>query len=81
MNSKVKEIIGVLEEMQNDPTVPKNVKAVVANVIKILQEEKDISVASYKALSALEELSDDNNMQSYTRTQLWDVASMLEKLT
>ncbi|MEM2121592.1 MAG: UPF0147 family protein [Candidatus Woesearchaeota archaeon] len=81
MNAELKRIIELLEEMLNDNTVPKNVKAVINNMIKTLKDEKDACVASYKALNLLEELNDDTNIQSYTRTQLWDIASMLEKLT
>jgi len=81
MNTELKRIIELLEEMLNDTTVPKNVKSVITNMIKTLKEEKDVCVASYKALNILEDLNDDSNVQSYTRTQLWDIASMLEKLT
>jgi len=28
----------------------------------------------------LDEVSDDNNIQPYTRTQIWNIASMLEAL-
>ena len=33
-----------------------------------------------KVRHALEEISEDSNLQPYTRTQIWNIASTLEKL-
>ncbi len=80
MNQTIQQVIEELNELQNDPTVPKNVRNTVVEIIKILSEEKETSVAVHKALNALESVSDDTNIEPYTRTQLWDVASLLEKV-
>ncbi|MBU0461926.1 MAG: UPF0147 family protein, partial [Nanoarchaeota archaeon] len=39
---------------------------------------EELSIRINKALSELDEISDDTNLQAYTRTQIWNIASMLE---
>lgn len=79
--SEVQAIIDVLHEVIEDGSVPKNVKQKVENAIKTLSDSSDnISVRVNKVLNDLDEISDDANMQPYTRTQLWNISSMLEKL-
>ncbi len=80
-NEALKEVIEQLTLLQDDPTVPRNVKNTISEIIKTLNEEKDISIAVHKALNALDEISEDVNIEPYTRTQLWDIASMLEKIS
>ncbi|MFH0978472.1 MAG: UPF0147 family protein [Candidatus Woesearchaeota archaeon] len=69
-----------LQELIDDTTVPRNVKSKVEAVQKILKEECGLSTRVNKALNELEEIANDTNMQAYTRTQLWNVVSLLEKL-
>jgi len=74
-------IIASISELQEDNTVPKNVKEKVHTIIETLKSEKmDISMRVDKALQLLDEVSEDANLQSYTRTQVWNLVSMLEKL-
>ena len=73
-------ILEVLKELSEDSTVPKNVKAKVLEVIDILKSSEELSLKISKALQELEEISDDNNLQSFTRTQIWNITSMLEKI-
>ena len=77
---EVQEIIDVLQEVIEDGSVPKNVKQKIENAIKTLSDTTDnISIRVNKVLNDLDEISDDANMQAYTRTQLWNISSMLEK--
>jgi len=78
--SDIKEVIDAMVELMTDNTVPRNVKTKMEGIIKSLQEKQDKSMRINKALSVLEEVSDDNNIQPYTRTQLWNIVSMLESL-
>ena len=81
MEQKTDEGIGItLNELKDDVTVPKNVRLKIENVLEMLNGkiEKDIKVS--KALNELEEIADDVNLQSYTRTQVWNVISALEKI-
>ncbi len=76
----MKNIIDSLKELQEDNTVPKNVKSKIEEVIKTLKEESEVSMRVNKALNVLDELSDDTNMQAYTRTQIWNIVSALEMI-
>ena len=81
VEAEVKDIIDVLLEVSDDNTVPKNVKAKMDIVVKILNDEAcELSVRVNKALNEFEEIADDANMQAYTRTQIWNIVSLLEKL-
>ncbi len=70
----------VLSELKGDLTVPKNVRIKVDRVIEILKKQSDATINVSKALNELEEIADDVNLESYTRTQIWNAISILEKM-
>jgi len=74
------EIIKTLSEVLRDHTVPKNTKARIESIITILSEKTETSIKVNKALHELEEISEDTNLQAFTRTQIWNISSMLEKI-
>lgn len=77
----IKEIIETLAGLQEDTTIPKNVNLKIKNIINTLKEKNtDTSIKINKALHELEEMEDDANLQPYVRTQLLNIASMLEKI-
>jgi uncharacterized protein (UPF0147 family) len=76
----IKDIIAALQEVKEENQVPKNVKIKIDEVIKILNEKTEPSLRVNKVLSTLDEIADDTNIQPFTRTQLWNVVSMLEKI-
>ena len=73
-------IFSALQELAEDATVPRNVKSKVEAVQKILQEGTEVSIRVNKVLNELEEVANDTNMQAYTRTQIWNIISLLEKV-
>ncbi|MCM2325440.1 MAG: UPF0147 family protein [Candidatus Woesearchaeota archaeon] len=77
---EIQDSIEVLSELLTDNSVPKNVKVSIEEIIKALKSSDETSLKLNKALSLLDEISDDNNIQPYTRTQIWNVASILESL-
>ena len=80
-DSTVKDIVASISELKDDNTVPKNVKEKVQEIIETLSNEKsDISMRIDKALQILDDIAEDSNLQSYTRTQVWNLVSMLEKV-
>ena len=63
----------------NSNTVPKNVKSKLESVVTFLKDpSEELSLRINKSLSELDEVADDINLPSYTRTQIWNIASMLE---
>ena len=76
----IQNVIDILCDLENDLGVPKNVKCSIQEIIGILRDEdEDAPVKVNKALNKLDEISDDHNMESYVRTQIWNIASILEK--
>ena len=73
-------VVGSLSELQEDSTVPRNVRSHIQNIIHNLKNGVELSIKVNKALSDLGEISSDVNLQSYTRTQIWNIMSVLEKI-
>lgn len=78
--SELDNVITSLSEVQADATVPKNVRSKLDLIIETLGQDTELSTKINKALNGLDEIASDVNLNSYTRTQLWNVMSMLEKL-
>jgi uncharacterized protein len=77
----IETIIASISELQDDSTVPKNVKEKVHEILEALRDDKmEKSMKVDKALQLLDEVSEDSNLQSYTRTQVWNLVSQLEKI-
>ena len=76
----VNDILDELEELKTDNTVPKNIKSKIEIIIPMLKEEKEFSMNISKAQAIIEEISEDNNIQTYTRTQIYNIASTLETI-
>jgi len=72
--------IGKLSEIQEDLAVPKNVRLQIHGIISTLKDHIEMPIKVNKALNGLGELSNDVNLQAYTRTQIWDIMSSLEKI-
>ena len=77
----VDSVIESLSQIQQDVSVPKNVRSKMENAIKALQDEaQNIKVKVDKSLQELECLDEDPNIPVYTRTQIWNIVSLLESL-
>lgn len=78
-HEKITTVIALLREVEEDSCVPKNVKNKISITIKDLETSKEeISIKISRALHALEELTEDSNMQADTRTQIFNIVSTLE---
>ena len=81
MADDIAPVLEAIDELQEDTTVPKNIKIKLQGIAATLRGEKaDRRMVVNKALDQLGELSEDVNLQAYTRTQLWNIVSMLESL-
>ncbi len=78
---KIQDIVDLLKELLQDNTVPRNVKTKIEDMIDTLEDDTELSIRVNKSLNILDEISDDNNIQTYTRTQIWNIASVLESLS
>ncbi len=77
--ARIKQAVGVLNEVSNDNTTPRNIRRAAKDAIDQLQAQTyTIGVRASNAISILDEISQDPNMPPYTRVKLWNVASILE---
>jgi len=79
---KTKDVIETINEIMEDPTLPKNIKTNLECIINVLKnaKAKDLKLKADKCINDLDEISSDVNLQPFVRTQLWSVVSMLEAL-
>ncbi|MBI2659093.1 UPF0147 family protein [Candidatus Woesearchaeota archaeon] len=73
-------VVSSLSEVKEDSTVPRNVRTRIESVVSTLKEDTELPIKVNKALNELDQIANDVNLQPYTRTQIWNVMSMLEKL-
>jgi uncharacterized protein (UPF0147 family) len=71
-------VIAALRELEQDNQIPKNVKSKITGTITVLQQDGEMPIKVSRALQELEQLTEDNNMQAYTRTQIFNIVSLLE---
>ena len=72
------EVITALQELEEDASLPKNVKDKVQRISLFLQEKTELSLKIDKALQEFDEISDDINLEPFTRTQIWNMVRLLE---
>lgn len=68
-------LTGIIE----DTRVPRNIREAVEQARKcITEDDKEMDVKLSSAVSVLDEIINDPNIPMYTRTQIWNIVSMLE---
>jgi len=78
---ELKPVLTILEQILNDRTVPRNIRAAAESSLASLNSTADTAeVKISTAIHTLDEIINDPNMPMYTRTQIWNVVSMLEEL-
>ncbi len=79
---KMKQAMDLLDQIVNDRTVPKNIRKVAEDSKTILNEDlqkNEPQVQVSTVISMLDEVINDPNMPMYTRTQIWNIVSILEE--
>ena len=74
-------ITGLLDEISQDRTVAKNIRTAMEQAKASLMDAKqEIAVRINGAISILDDVANDPNIPVYSRTQIWNIVSMLEVL-
>ena len=80
-NDDIEHILRMLTELSGDRKVPRNVRSIITDAIRELKRTDDnITAKVNTTISMLDEVSNDPNIQGYTRTQIWNVVSLLESV-
>ena len=75
-------LIEMITELSEDSSVPRNVKDKLKSINIILTDEsREKNISLNEAKDILAELSEDQNLQTFSRTQLWNISSMLEEIS
>lgn len=78
---RIKQALGVLNEVSNDTTTPRNIRRAAKSAMDTLQlEDLSIGVRAANAISILDDISQDPNMPPYTRVKIWNSVSVLEAI-
>jgi uncharacterized protein (UPF0147 family) len=78
---RIQQAIGVLGQVSEDSTTPRNIRRTAKESIEALQATGNSpAVRASNAVSLLDEVLQDPNMPPYTRVKLWNVMSLLEAI-
>ncbi len=73
-------VMRILDEIINDRTVPKNIRAAAEESKTIMNNNGDTwELRISTAIHILDEIINDPNMPLYARTKIWNVVSALEQ--
>ncbi len=73
-------VLRLLDEIINDRTVPKNIRAAAEESKTTLNNNGDTwELRISTAIHILDEITNDPNMPLYARTKIWNVVSSLEQ--
>lgn len=79
--SNLDTVIERIEALEDDGSIPSNVKDLLSNSVEALEDDdEELSVRINTATSFLDEISNDPNIAQHTRTEVWNIASMLESI-
>lgn len=73
-------VFGLMDAVIEDTSVPKNIRAAVNEAREKVGSSAEVSVGVTSALYLLDDISNDINMPSHTRTEIWTIISELESI-
>ncbi|MDH3696195.1 MAG: UPF0147 family protein [Nitrosopumilus sp.] len=77
----MKGAIDTLNQIVSSNSTPKTIKKAITDLIANLSsQEYSLSVRAANTISLLDDVTQDPNMPSYVRTQLWQAVSKLESI-
>ena len=77
----MKEAVDTLNLIISTNSTPKTIKKSITDLLAdLLKEEYSLSVRAANTISLLDDVTQDPNMPSYVRTQLWQAVSKLESI-
>lgn len=72
------QVLFAIQELSDDSSTPKHVRVKLSEAARVLSADFDVKIKVHRALNELECLADDVSVQSYTRTQIFNIVSLLE---
>ncbi len=72
-------VILMIDELLEDKSVPKNVRAKMEKVRSNLEDKKqenDVKIGM--SINIMDDISNDPNLPMYARTKIWNIVSIME---
>jgi len=80
-NEQTEYVVELMENIIEDTTVPRNIRKAIDEARgKILSKENSMDVNVTSAIYIMDDISNDINMPSHTRTEIWTIISELESV-
>ncbi len=77
----MKGAIETLSQIVSSNSTPKTIKKSISDlIVSLTSQEYSLSVRAANTISLLDDVTQDPNMPSYVRTQLWQAVSKLESI-
>ena len=70
----------MIDAIVNDRTVPKNIRAAAEEAKIAIDGDAAVELKISTVISTLDDIINDSNMPMYTRTQIWNIVSILEQM-
>jgi uncharacterized protein (UPF0147 family) len=75
----LKEIIELLERLENDENVPRSIKLKLRCIRgSLCDENKLLAIRVDESIEELDEIAEDQFVPAHVKTQIWEVVSRLE---
>lgn len=79
--AKRQQVVQILETIVNDTETPRNIRRIAKQAsTELFNEKLKPAVRAANSIEMIEEIINDPNMPSFTRTQLWMAISILETI-
>ncbi|MEM1947274.1 MAG: UPF0147 family protein [Candidatus Caldarchaeum sp.] len=79
--AKRQQVVQILETIVNDTETPRNIRRIAKQAsTELFNEKLKPAVRAANSIEMIEEIINDPNMPSFTRTQLWLAISILETI-
>ncbi|MDY6789305.1 MAG: UPF0147 family protein [Candidatus Nanohaloarchaea archaeon] len=74
-------VIQRMEQLKDSSSTPVNIQELLQDSIEVLRnKEEELSVRVNTVSSFMDQISNDPNVKQHTRTEVWNISSMLESL-
>jgi uncharacterized protein (UPF0147 family) len=81
VDDMIDDVIGMIDELLEDKSVPKNVRARIEDIKTNLGDEKEEQgVKIGTSISIMDDISNDPNLPVYARTRIWNIVSVMETI-
>ena len=78
----VEEVLELIDSLEEDKSIPKNVRAILEDIKALLRDNtRELGLRIDSAVHLIDGISLDPNLSSHTRTQVWNLTSLLEEVT